>query len=73
MSHRRYSLGAALAATRGALTATNRAERRYAKSSAAWHIEVALGRLRFAEMHLRRAVADVLDERERQKTKARAA
>lgn len=57
----RYSLKSALAATRGARTATARAERRYARDQlTALLIGDALGNLNRAEWKLRQAMARVL-------------
>ena len=60
----RYSLKTALAATRGALTAANRAGRRYAKQAAIdARLYLARASLIAAERQLRLAVRDALNER----------
>lgn len=69
MSHRRYSLGLALQLTRGALTATNRASRKYAHGEAAKRVQWARDSLLLAERDLCRAIRDVLDARAREKAK----
>ena len=63
MTTPRYSLKAALAACRGALTTVRRARRRYAKSHADLQLDLAECLLVAAERRLRLAVVYALNER----------